>query len=71
MDSRRIGVPRQHYAVTVDTVQLTHHVLDGNTASTNYAIHRIILTTNVNYFMSTHSLSRKVTTIEMLDIDSV
>ena len=36
MDSRRIGVPRQHYAVTVDTVQLTHHVLDGNTATTNY-----------------------------------
>eukprot|EP00984_Skeletonema_dohrnii_P032207 scaffold25838_cov106-Skeletonema_dohrnii-CCMP3373.AAC.2 len=30
---------RQHYAVTVDTVQFTHHVLDGNTATTNYTIY--------------------------------
>jgi len=28
----------QHCAVTVDTVQLTHHLLDGNTATTNYTI---------------------------------
>eukprot|EP00984_Skeletonema_dohrnii_P014622 scaffold6162_cov93-Skeletonema_dohrnii-CCMP3373.AAC.2 len=36
MDSRRMW---QHYAVTVDTVQLTHHVLDGNAATTNYTIY--------------------------------
>eukprot|EP00985_Skeletonema_marinoi_P021436 scaffold13152_cov184-Skeletonema_marinoi.AAC.1 len=29
----------QHYAVTVDMLQLTHHVLDGNTATTNYTIY--------------------------------
>jgi len=32
----------QHYAATVDTVQLTHHVLDGNTATTNYTIYKDI-----------------------------
>eukprot|EP00984_Skeletonema_dohrnii_P030186 scaffold21462_cov111-Skeletonema_dohrnii-CCMP3373.AAC.1 len=37
MDTGRMF--RQHYAVTVDTLQLTpHHVLDGNTATTNYTI---------------------------------
>eukprot|EP00984_Skeletonema_dohrnii_P032098 scaffold25537_cov78-Skeletonema_dohrnii-CCMP3373.AAC.1 len=40
MDSRRYRI-RQHYTVTVDTVQLSHHVLDGNSATTNYTILRI------------------------------
>ena len=37
MDTGRMF--RQHYAVTVDTLQLALHVLYGNTAATNYAIY--------------------------------
>ena len=37
MDTGRMF--RQHYAVTVDTLQLALHVLYGNTATTNYAIY--------------------------------